>query len=70
MVKPLKEITKEEVDLLIKKNILIMSGGGLVNKDGFPVSYTTTKHKRFIMDSYADMAKTLMRGCEDVKKET
>ena len=66
----MKEITKEEFDLLIANKVLTMSGKGLVGKDGFPVSYNTTKHKRYIMDGYADMAKTLMRGCDNGKKET
>lgn len=58
----MKEITKEDMALLFKEKVLIATDKGVVNQKGFPVSYTTSKHKRFIMDEYVDIAHNLARG--------
>ena len=58
----MKEITREEMDLLLKEKILTSTERGVIDKNGSLVSYTKTKHKRCIMDEYADIAHNLVRG--------
>ena len=58
----MKEITREEMDLLLKEKILTSTERGVIDKNGSLVSYTKTKHKRYIMDEYADIAHNLVRG--------
>lgn len=62
----MKEITKSEMDLLIQKGILISTGRGMMDKRGSLVSYSRTRHKRYIMDKYADIAHNLSQSlyCE------
>ena len=67
MVLPLKEITQAEIKLLLK-NKIIFDNGALIDKNGYPVSYKRTKHKAFIMDEYADIAQSLMRGTYGAEK--
>ena len=69
MVETLKVITKEEINALIKNHILMVAGNGLVDKNGYSVCYTSTRHKKFIMDSYADLAQQIMRGGYSCGKE-
>lgn len=64
----LKEITKEEIEFLFREKILESTERGVVDKNGSLVSYTKTKHKRFIMDEYADMARNLVRGSHGKEK--
>lgn len=57
----MKEITKEGMELLIENNIIIPTQRGFTDKKGFLVSYTKTKHKRYMMDSYANLARRLSK---------
>lgn len=50
------------MDLLLKEKILTSTERGVIDKNGSLVSYTKTKHKRYIMDEYADIAYNLVRG--------
>lgn len=59
MVSVIKIITKEEVKLLIDKGILKNTSKGLVDQTMTPTGYYITRHKRYIEDKYADMAKQM-----------
>ena len=63
----MKEITKQEFDLLVKKGILTVTGKGVKDKRGNSVSYTGTKYKHYIMDEYVEMAQKLMRDIANGK---
>ncbi len=65
----MKEITKQEIDLLAKNGFLTVTGQGVKDKQGNSVSYTRTKHRHYIMDEYVDIAQNLMRGLANGKKE-
>jgi len=67
MVLPLKEITQAEIKLLLK-NKIIFDNGALIDKNGYPVSYKRTKHRSFIMDEYADIAQSIIRGTYGAQK--
>ena len=57
----LKEITKEGMELLINNKIITQTQRGFVNNKGSLISYTRTKHKRYTMDSYANLASKLAK---------
>lgn len=59
MVSTIKIITKEEVQLLIDKGILKNTKYGLVDQTLTPTGYYITRHKRYIEDRFADMAKLM-----------
>ena len=64
----MKEITREEMNLLFEEGILAATERGIVDNRGSLVSYTKTKHKRYIMDDYADIAHNLVRGSHGKEK--
>lgn len=53
----MKEITKEGMDLLIKKGLIINSKKGFTDKEYNPVGFYRTKNKRYIENKFADFAK-------------
>lgn len=53
----MKEITKEEMELLIKKNIVHNSSNGFIDKYGNIIGFYRTRNKRYIEDKYVDIAK-------------
>lgn len=55
----IKQITKEEMDILLKKGILHNSNHGYVDRYGNLASYYKTCHKIYIGDKYAELAKKL-----------
>lgn len=59
MVSTIKIITKEEVNLLIEKGILQNTKYGLVDQNMTPTGYYITRHRRYIEDKFADMAKKM-----------
>lgn len=65
----LKEITREEMDRLVKSGIVVHCNVGYVDKKGMPVSYMRTRHRQYIMDDYADMAREMMRGAGNGKEK-
>ena len=57
----LKEITMEEMNLLIAEGLVKHSGKGIVDKRGNIVSYMSTKHKQYIADEYVSLAQKIMK---------
>lgn len=57
----MKEIKKEAVELLEKKNIIRNSSKGYVDKNGNKVGFYRTRNKRYIEDKYVDIAKRLSK---------
>ena len=55
----MKEIKKEEVELLLKRKFIKNSSNGLVDKHGNSVGFYRTRNKRYIEDKYADIVKKL-----------
>lgn len=55
----MKEITKEEMELLLNKGIMRNSRRGLVDKNGFTIGFYRTRNKRYIEDKYVGIAKKL-----------
>lgn len=53
----LKEITKEQIELLIKNGVVFNSTKGFVDKNENQISFYRTRNKRYIEDKYADIAK-------------
>lgn len=57
-VKIIKEITKQEMDLLIKKSIVINTNHGYVDNKGSDIGFYRTKgvaKKRYVKDKYVNM---------------
>ncbi len=55
----IKEITDEQMNILIKNGTIKNTRKGFVNQKGFTVGFYRTRNKRYIEDKYADMAKSL-----------
>lgn len=56
----MKEITKQEIKLLEKHDIIKNTHKGYIGvDDGYQVGFYRTVNKRYIQDKYADIAKTL-----------
>lgn len=55
----MKEITKDQVNLLVKRNVIRNSNKGYLDKHGEPVGFYRTRNKRYIEDQYADMVKRI-----------
>ena len=57
----IKQITKEEVNVLLKNGVLKNTTDGLVNQKGYPTGFYTTRTKKYIEDKYVDIARKLMK---------
>jgi len=55
----LKEIKKEEIELLERRNIIHNSSRGYVDRFGNVVGFYRTVNKRYIEDKYSDIARRL-----------
>lgn len=55
----IKQITKDDIEILLKKGILHNTNHGYVDRYGNLASYYRTCHKIYIGDKYADLAKKL-----------
>lgn len=55
----MKEIKREEVELLISKKIIKNTTKGFVDKHGNSIGFYRTRNKRYIEDKYSDLAKKL-----------
>ncbi len=55
----IKQITKDDMEILLKKGILHNTNHGYVDRYGNLASYYRTCHKIYIGDKYADLAKKL-----------
>lgn len=55
----MKQISKEEMDLLLKNGIVRNSNDGIVDKQGYNVGFYRTRNRRYIEDKYVDIAKDL-----------
>lgn len=53
----MKEIRKEDIEKLERKDIIHNTNNGYVNKFGNVVGFYRTKNKRYIEDKYADLAR-------------
>lgn len=57
-VKNIKEITKQEMDLLINKGIIINTNHGYVDSKGNDIGFYRTKgvaRKRYVKDKYVNL---------------
>lgn len=57
-VKNIKEITKQEMDLLINKGIIINTNRGYVDNKGNNIGFYRTKgvaRKRYVKDKYVNL---------------
>lgn len=57
----MKQITKEDMNLLLEKNIIQNSHRGMINKQNNCIGYYRSKNKIYIEDKYADIAKNLSK---------
>lgn len=55
----MKEVTKEQMELLMKKRIVRNSSKGFVDKNENQIGFYRTRNKRYIEDKYVDIAKKL-----------
>lgn len=55
----LKEVTNEQMKLLIKNRIVFNSEKGFVDKNKRQIGFYRTRNKRYIEDKYVDIAKKL-----------
>ena len=58
----MKEISKEELNALLREGVIRNTRAGIVDRDGEPTGYCKTRHKRYIEDKYADWAKSINGG--------
>lgn len=56
----MKEIKKEEVEILLIKKYIKNTSKGLVDKNGNPIGFYRTRNKRYIEDKYVNIAKKLI----------
>ena len=61
----MKEITKEDLYVLIKHGIVRNTRKGIVDTEGDPVGFYRTRNKRYIEDRFADLAKKIIEGVHD-----
>ena len=55
----MKEIRKEDVELLISKKIIKNTTKGFVDKNENQIGFYRTRNRRYIEDKYVDIAKKL-----------
>lgn len=55
----LKEVTKEQMELLVKKRIVFNSSKGFIDKNNNQIGFYRTRNKRYIEDKYVDIARRL-----------
>lgn len=55
----MKQITKEEMTLLLDKGIVRNSHRGIVDKNGFTVGFYRTRNRHYIEDKYVGIARKL-----------
>lgn len=55
----MKEVTKEQMELLIKNKVVRNSVKGFVDNRNNEIGFYRTRNKRYIEDKYVDIAKTL-----------
>lgn len=55
----MKEIKKEEMELLEKRKIVRNSSKGYVDKFGNVIGFYRTRNKRYIEDKYVDIARRI-----------
>lgn len=56
----MKEIKKEELELLIEKKIIRNSTKGFVDKYGNAICFYRTRNKRYIEDKYSEIVQKLI----------
>lgn len=56
----MKEIKKEEIELLESKKIIRNSQRGYVDKFGNVIGFYKTRNKRYIEDKYVNIAQRLL----------
>lgn len=68
----MKEIKKEDVELLISKKIIKNTTKGFVDKNNNQIGFYRTRNRRYIEDKYVDIAKKtfLKKGTSYGEKET
>lgn len=55
----LKEVTKEQMKLLIKNGVVCNSSKGFIDKNENRIGFYRTRNRRYIEDKYVDIAKKL-----------
>lgn len=68
----MKEVTKEQMELLIKNGVVRNSSKGFVDKNENQIGFYRTRNRRYIEDKYVDIAKKtfLKKGTSYGEKET
>ena len=55
----MKEVTKKEMETLIKNDVIRNTTQGFVAHNGNVVGFYRTRHRRYLEDKYVDIAKKL-----------
>ena len=55
----MREITKEQMELLVENNIIKNSTNGFVDNRHNKIGFYRTRNKRYIEDKYVDIASKL-----------
>lgn len=55
----MKEVTKEQMELLIKNEVVRNSSKGFVDKNENQIGFYRTRNRRYIENKYVDIAKKL-----------
>lgn len=61
MVFIIKEITKEEINILIDRKIISNSSKGFTDKRGHIIGFYRTRNKRYIEDKYVNLAQKFLK---------
>lgn len=56
----MKEVKIEEIKVLLKNRIIKNSSKGFINNKGTQIGFYRTRNKRYMEDSYVDIARELM----------
>ena len=56
----MKEITKKEIDILLKNNVVRNTNRGFIGQNDYTVGFYRTRNRRYMEDKYVDIAKRLM----------
>lgn len=65
----MKQITNEEVQLLVQNGYIKNTRRGYINERGFSVGFTCTRGKKYIEEKYANIAENLLRNEVDHEQE-
>ena len=58
----MKQITKDELYALLKSGTVKNTNHGIVDQNDEPTGFYRTRHKRYIEDKFANLAKKIVEG--------